>query len=74
LSATNLRGKREQEKCDVVEVILTFTAPLPTRKVGNPSRRDRAHALGVAASTLDRVDKHIIEKCRLLSAEEMRVN
>ena len=73
-SGTNLRGKREQEKRDAAEVMLTFTTPSPTRKAGNPSRRDCARALGVAASTLDRVDKHMIEKRRLLSAGEMGVN
>ena len=73
-SGINLRRKRDQEKRDAAEVMLTFTAPSSTRKAGNPSRRDCARALGVAASTLDRVDKHMIEKCRLLSAKEMRVN
>jgi len=72
-SGTNLRGKREREKRDAAEVMLTFTAPSPTWKAGNPSRHDRARALGVAASTLDCVDKHMIEKHRLLSAGEMGV-
>jgi hypothetical protein len=71
---TNLRGKREQEKRDAAEVMLTFTAPSPARKAGNPSRRDRACALGIAASTLDCVDKHMIKKRRLLSAGEMGIH
>ena len=70
-SGTNLHGKREREKRDAVEVMLTFAAPLPTRKAGNPSGCDCARALGVATSTLDCVDKHMIEKRRLLSAGEM---
>ena len=72
-SGTNLRGKREQEKHNAAEVMLTFTAPSPMRKAGNPSRHDCACALGVAASTLDCVDKHMIKKHRLLSAGEMGV-
>ena len=74
LGVAQICGKREQEKRDAAKVMLTITAPSPTRTAGNPSWRDCARALGVAASTLDRVDKHMIEKRRLLSAGEMGVN
>jgi hypothetical protein len=73
-SGTNLHGKKKREKLVAAEVMLTFTDPSPTRKAGNPSQCDCAWALGVAASTLDRVDKHMIEKRRLLSAREKGVN
>jgi len=38
------------------------------KTTGVPSRRDRARALGVPPSTLDRMDAHLIEKCRQLTA------
>jgi hypothetical protein len=38
-SATKLRGNKQQQKRDVAEVMLTFIAPSPVRKAGDPSRR-----------------------------------
>jgi hypothetical protein len=73
-SAKQLCGNKQQQKRDAAEVMLTFTAPSPVRKAGNPSRRDHARALGVPQSTLSRVEKHMIEKRRLLSAGEMGIH
>jgi hypothetical protein len=73
-SAIKLRGNKQQQKRDAAEVMLTFTAPSLVRKAGDPSRRDRACALGIPQSTLSRVKKHMIEKQRLLSAGEMGIH
>ena len=73
-SGEKLRGNTHKQKRDAAEVMLTFTAPSPVRKAGDPSRRDRARALGVPRSTLDRVDKQMIEKRKLLSAGEMGIH
>jgi hypothetical protein len=55
-SETKLRGTKHNAKRD------TFTAPSPVRKAGDPSRPDRARALGVPQSTLSRVEKRMIKK------------
>ena len=73
-SGNNLRGNWDQQKRDAAEVMLAFTAPSPNRKAGDPRRRDRSRALGVASSTLARVDKHMIEKRRLLSARGIGIH
>ena len=73
-SGEKLRGNTHKQKRDAVQVMLTFTAPSPVRKAGDPSRRDRARALGVPPSTLSRVDKQMIEKRKLLSAGEMGIH
>ena len=73
-SGEKLRGNTHKQKHDAAKVMLTFTAPSPVRKAGDPSRRDRAHALGVPRSTLDHVDKQMIEKRKLLSAGEMGIH
>ena len=52
---------------NAVEVILAFSDPSPQKTTGVPSRRDRARALGVPPSTLDRVDARLIEKRRQLT-------
>jgi hypothetical protein len=39
-SETKLRGTKHKAKRDAAEVMLTFTAPSPLRKAGDPSRRD----------------------------------
>ena len=61
-SGEKLRGNTHKQKRDAAEVMLTVTALSPVRKAGDPSRRDCARALGVPRSTLDRVDKQMIEK------------
>ena len=73
-SGEKLRGNTHKQKRDAAEVMLTFTASSPVRKAGDPSRHDRACALGVPQSTLDCVDKQMIEKRKLLSAEEMGIH
>ncbi len=52
-STLKLHGNSTAEKCDAIEVVLSFSAPSPQKTTGVPSRRDRARALGVPASTLD---------------------
>ena len=46
-SGKKLCVNTHKQKRDAAEVMLTFTAPSPVRKAGDPSRRDRACALGV---------------------------
>ena len=69
-----LHGNTTTEKRDAVEVILAFSAPSPQKTTGVPSRRDRARALGVPPSTLDRVDARLIEKRQQLTADKRGVH
>ncbi len=46
-SSKNDRGETSCEKQDVVEVVLTFTAPSPNRETVVPSQRDHARLLGI---------------------------
>ena len=66
-NTSKLHGNTTTEKRDAVEVILAFSAPSPQKTTSVPSRRDRARALGVPPSTLDRVDARLIEKRRQLT-------
>ena len=66
-NTSKLHGNSTTEKRDAVEVILAFSAPSPQKTMGVPSRRDRARALGVPPSTLDRVDACLIKKRRQLT-------
>ncbi len=71
---STLHGFCTAEKCDAVEVVLAFSAPSPQKTMGVPSRRDRARALGVPPSTLDRMEAHLIKKRRQLTAGEVGVH
>jgi hypothetical protein len=71
---SKLHGNSTTEKRDAVEVILAFSAPSPQKTMGVPSRRDRARALGVPPSTLDRVDACLIKKCWQLTTGERGVH
>jgi hypothetical protein len=55
-------GKMSQEKHDAVKVVLTFSAPLPNKGLGIPSMRNHATVLGVPFSTLQFVEKYVMEK------------
>jgi hypothetical protein len=74
-STTKLRGNSTAEKHDAVEAVLTFSAPLP-EKVGAegvggvPSMFNCAWIHGVPLSLLKRMDKHLIDKRRQLTAGE----
>jgi hypothetical protein len=74
-SNEKVRGKSKREKRDAAEVILTFSAPSPTRQSTNresvvPSQRDRARLLGIPRSTLQRVDGLMITKRQQLTSGE----
>ncbi len=51
-STTKLRGNSTTEKCNAVEVMMTFSAPLPEKTAAVPSQCQRALVLGVPASLL----------------------
>ncbi len=63
-----LLAKTTDEKRDAVEVMLTFSAPLPLKMTLVPSQRDCARVLGVPQSTLATREKALIKKRRQLSA------
>jgi hypothetical protein len=74
---TNLkvRGKSKREKRDATEVVMSFSAPSPTRPSTNretvvPSQRDRAKLLRIPHSSLQRVDAAMITKRQQLTAGE----
>ena len=73
-NTSKLHGNTTTEKRDAVEVILAFSAPSPQKTTSVPSRRDRARALGVLPSTLDRVDARLIKKRRQLTTGERGVH
>jgi hypothetical protein len=54
------RGKTSQEKCDAIKVALTFSAP--DKGLGVPSMHNPAMVLGVLFSTLQLVEKYVMEK------------
>ena len=58
------QAKTTDEKRDAVEVMLTFSAPLPEKMTLVPSQRDCARVLGVPQSTLATREKALIEKRR----------
>jgi hypothetical protein len=63
-------SKTSQEKCDAIEVVLTFSMPSPNKTADTPSMRDRACIMDVPSSMLYCVEKSIIEKqCQLTAAE-----
>jgi hypothetical protein len=63
----NLSARTTDKKCNAVNVMLTFSAPLLEKVTGVPSQRDCACVLGVPQSTLATREKVIIEKCQQLS-------
>jgi hypothetical protein len=73
-SSENARGKTSREKRDATEEVLTFTAPSPNRSEDVPGRRKRARLLGIAPSTLDRVDNAMIKKRQQLRDGERGVH
>jgi hypothetical protein len=62
------RAKTTDEKRNAIEVMLTFSAPLPEMMTLVPSKRDCARVLGVPQSTLATREKALIEKRRQLFA------
>jgi hypothetical protein len=62
-----LRAKTTDEKRNAVEVMLTFSAPLPEKMTLVPSQHDHARVLGMPQSTLATRGKALIEKRRQLS-------
>jgi hypothetical protein len=66
----SVSGKTSQEKCDAVEVVLTFSAPSPNKTADTPSMCDHAHIMGVPYSMLQCVKKSVIKKQRQLTAAE----
>ncbi len=73
-NTSKLHGNTTTEKRDAVEVILAFSAPSSQKKTSVPIRCDRARALGVLPSTLDRVDARLIEKRRQLTTGKRGVH
>ena len=65
-----VRGKTSREKRDAAEVVFTFSAPSPNKTSDAPSMRDRARIMGIPFSTLQRVEKSVIEKRRQLTDAE----
>jgi hypothetical protein len=61
------RGKTSQEKHGAVKVALTFSAPLPDKGLGIPSMCNSAMVLGVPFSTLQCIEKSVMEKCHQLT-------
>ncbi len=55
------------KKSNAIEVMLTFSAPLPEKMTLVPSQRDCARVLGVPQSTLATREKALIKKRRQLS-------
>jgi hypothetical protein len=69
-STQNTCGKATFEKRNAVEVVMTFTAPSPDKTVGIPSKHEHAHIIGVPRTTLQRIQKHVMEKgCQLTAGE-----
>ncbi len=69
-SSKNARGKTSREKRDAAEVVLMLTVPSPNGGENVPSRRKRARLLGIAPSTLDRLDNAMIQKRQQLTDRE----
>jgi hypothetical protein len=61
-SSKNACGKTSRDKQDAAEVVLMFTVPSPNGGENIPSRRKCACLLGIAPSTLDRLDNAMIQK------------
>jgi hypothetical protein len=66
-------GKSKREIRDATKVVMSFSAPLPTRPSTNrgtviPSQRDRAKLFRISHSTLQRVDGAMIMKRQQLTA------
>jgi hypothetical protein len=66
----SVSGKTSQEKCDAIEVVLTFSAPSTNKTADTPSMRDCARIMGVPYSMLKCVKKSVIKKQRQLTAAE----
>ncbi len=62
-----LQAKTTDKKRNAVEVMLTFSAPLPEKMTLVPSQRDHARVLGMPQSTLATREKALIKKRRQLS-------
>jgi hypothetical protein len=74
-SNVKVRGKSKREKRDATEVVMSFSAPLPTRPSTNretvvPSQRDCAKLFRIPRSTLQRVNGAMITKRQQLTAGE----
>ena len=74
-SNLKVRGKSKREKRDATKVVMTFSAPSPTRPSTNretvvPSQRDRAKLLRIPRASLQRVDGAMITKRQQLTARE----
>jgi hypothetical protein len=63
-------GTRTAEKRHAVEVMLTFSAPLPDKTCDIPSMCQPAQVLGVPSSTLVCIDQLLIKKRQQLSSGE----
>jgi hypothetical protein len=61
-------ARTTDKKHNAIEVMLTFSAPLPEKVTGVPSQWDCARVLGLPQSTLATREKAIIKKHRQLSA------
>jgi hypothetical protein len=72
-STQNTRDNATYEKRDAAEVMMTFTAPSPDKTVGIPSEGERTCIIGVPRTTLQRIQKHVMEKRRQLTAGERGV-
>jgi len=74
-SNLKVRGKSKREKRDATEVVISLSAPSPTRPSTNretvvPSQCDRAKLFRIPHSTLQRVDGAMITKRQQLTAGE----
>jgi hypothetical protein len=74
-SNVKVRGKLKREKRNATKVVMSFSAPSPTRPSTNretvvPSQRDRAKLFRIPRSTLQRVDGAMITKRQQLTAGE----
>ena len=77
-SNLKVRGKSKREKRDATKVVMTFSAPSPTRPSTNretvvPSQRDCAKLFRIPHASLQRVDGAMITKRQQLTAGERRI-
>jgi hypothetical protein len=61
----NLHSRTTDEERDAIEVMLTFSAPLPEKVKGVPSQRDCARVLDIPQSTLAKKEQALIERRQL---------
>jgi hypothetical protein len=72
-STQNMCGITTSEKHNGAEVVMTFTAPSLDQMVGILSKREQARITGVPRTTLQRIQKHVLEKHHQLTAGERGV-